>query len=330
MGWFASFLYSQLFVTLPKPTKDFTGQTIIVTGSNTGLGLEAARHLSALNATLIILAVRNTAKGETAKQSILASTGHATNSIEVWNLDMQSYDSINTFCAKANTLPRLDAVLENAGIMTKYFKLVAGYEATITTNVIGTFLLALGLLPKLKQSAAQYKIQPRLSIVASDLHFIAKFPEGKSKDIFAALNDENKSDMSMERYAVSKLLQVFAVRELASLLSHESKSTSPSVINCMTPGACKSDFDRESTGFARVMGNFMAAMLARTTEEGSRTLVAGLAAGEESQGGYMADCKIHPPGPMVIGSDGAALQKKVWEQLVGQLETVQPGISQNI
>ena len=143
------------------------------------------------------------------------------------------------------------------------------------------------------------------------------------------------------------------MRELASLLSHESKSTSPSVIiNCMTPGACKSDFDRESTGFARVMGNFMAAMLARTTEEGSRTLVAGLAAGEESQGGYMADCKIHPyvlsslpilfelsmrdadnanrPGPMVIGSDGAALQKKVWEQLVGQLETVQPGISQNI
>jgi len=204
MGWFASFLYSQLFVTLPKPTKDFTGQTIIVTGSNTGLGLEAARHLSSLNATLIILAVRNTAKGEAAKQSILASTGRPANSIEVWSLDMQSYDSINAFCAKANTLPRLDAVLENAGIMTKYFKLVAGYEATITTNLIGTFLLALGLLPKLKQSAAQYKIQPRLSIVASDLHFIAKFPEGKSKDIFAALNDENKSDMSMERWVSFK------------------------------------------------------------------------------------------------------------------------------
>jgi NAD(P)-dependent dehydrogenase (short-subunit alcohol dehydrogenase family) len=199
MGWFASFLYSQLFVTLPKPTKDFTGQTIIVTGSNTGLGLEAARHLSSLNATLIVLAVRNTSKGEAAKQSILASTGRAANSIEVWNLDMQSYDSIKAFCAKANNLPRLDAVLENAGIMTKYFRLVAGYETTITTNVIGTFLLALGLLPKLKQSAAQYKIQPRLSIVASDLHFIAKFSEGKSKDIFAALNDENKSDMSMER-----------------------------------------------------------------------------------------------------------------------------------
>ena len=35
-------------------------------------------------------------------------------------------------------------------------------------------------------------------------------------------------------------------------------------------------------------------------------------------------------GPMVLGSDGMALQKKLWYQLVRQLETIQPGISQNI
>jgi retinol dehydrogenase-12 len=60
----------------------------------------------------------------------------------------------------------------------------------------------------------------------------------------------------------------------------------------MTPGACKSDFDRESTGFARFMGTVMFAALARTTEIGSRTLVAALAAGKESHGLYMADCHI--------------------------------------
>jgi NAD(P)-dependent dehydrogenase (short-subunit alcohol dehydrogenase family) len=198
MGWFSSFLYSQFFVTLPKPTKDFSGETIIVTGSNTGLGLEAARHLSSLNAALIILAVRNQAKGEAAKKFILESTGQPSTTIEVWDLDMQSYESIKAFCANANKLRRLDAVLENAGIATKHFKIVAGYESTVTTNVIGTFLLALGLLPKLKQSAAEYNIQPRLSIVASDVHFIAKFPQRHSKDIFEALNDE-KSELSMER-----------------------------------------------------------------------------------------------------------------------------------
>lgn len=198
LSWFASLLYSQLFVTPPSPTKDFSGQTIIVTGSNTGLGLEAARHFSHLNAALIILAVRNREKGHSAKKSILESTGKADESIEVWDLDMQSYESIKAFCARAEDLRRLDAVVENAGIMTKYFKIVAGYESIITTNVIGTFLLAFGLLPKLKQTSLEFNTLPRLSIVTSDTHFIAKFPERNSKDIFAALNDQN-SELSMER-----------------------------------------------------------------------------------------------------------------------------------
>lgn len=134
MGWFTSFLYSQLFVTLPIPTEDFTGQTVIVTGSNTGLGLEASRHLCRLNASLVILAVRNLTKGAAAKDSILARTGRPSNSIEVWELDMNSFDSVKAFVARANKLQRLDAILENAGMMTQHFNLVAGYESTITTN----------------------------------------------------------------------------------------------------------------------------------------------------------------------------------------------------
>jgi NAD(P)-dependent dehydrogenase (short-subunit alcohol dehydrogenase family) len=85
--------------------------------------------------------------------------------------------------------------------MTKHFNIIAGYESTITTNVIGTFLLALGLLPKLRQSAVEYKTQARLSVVSSDIHFLAKFPERHSKDIFASLNDEKSAEMSMERSA---------------------------------------------------------------------------------------------------------------------------------
>jgi retinol dehydrogenase-12 len=204
MDWFLYFLYSQLFVTLPKPTKDFTGQTIIVTGSNTGLGLEAARHLSRLNASLIIIAVRNLSKGAAAKQNILQSTNRPPSSIEVWELDLQSYESVKAFVAKANQLPRIDGVLENAGITTRHFKIVAGYESTITTNVISTFLLALLILPKLRESASKFNIQPRITVNSSDLHFIAKFPECSSKDIFEALNDKVHADMSMNRYAILK------------------------------------------------------------------------------------------------------------------------------
>ncbi|KAA8576005.1 hypothetical protein MFRU_033g00300 [Monilinia fructicola] len=331
MGWFTSFLYSQFFITLPTPTHDFTGQTIIVTGSNTGLGLEAARHLSRLNTSLLILAVRNQAKGKAAKESILASTGRPESSIEVWDLDMQSYESIKTFCAKVNTLPRLDAVLANAGIMTKYFKLVEGYESTITTNVIGTFLLAFGLLPKLKRSAEEYKMQPRLSIVTSDLHFIAKFTESQEKDIFAALNDEKTSKLGMERYAVSKIIQVFGARELAHRLTRDSDSISPAVIvNCMTPGACQSEFHRENVGIEKLMGWIMHTIISRTTEVGGRALVASVAAGEESHGSYMADCVVSGVGPLVQGSEGRELQKKVWDQLLRQLETIEPGITSEV
>jgi retinol dehydrogenase-12 len=119
----------------------------------------------------------------------------------------------------------------------------------------------------------------------------------------------------------------------------------------MTPGACQSDFDRESTGIERILRSIVVKILARTTEAGSRTLVAGVAAGEETHGSYMADSKIaqyeiapclYPelrnshadivvrPGPMVLGSDGLTLQKKVWDQLVRELEIIEPGISHNI
>lgn len=67
LGFLFSYLNSQLFVTPGLPTKAFAGQTIIVTGSSTGLGFEAARHFVRLKASLVILAVRDIKKGQQAK-----------------------------------------------------------------------------------------------------------------------------------------------------------------------------------------------------------------------------------------------------------------------
>ncbi len=74
MGYVTTFLRSQLFVTLPYPNSDLSGQVIVVTGSNTGLGFEAARHFLRLNAAKVILAVRSIAKGEIAAKELLATT----------------------------------------------------------------------------------------------------------------------------------------------------------------------------------------------------------------------------------------------------------------
>ena len=65
---------------------------------------------------------------------------------------------------------------------------------------------------------------------------------------------------------------------------------------------------------------------------GSRTLVAAAAAGEESQGQYMSDGKVADQdlSPFVKSEEGKEAQRKVWKELSGILETIQPGITSGI
>ncbi len=189
------FLHSQLFITPKCPETSFSGQTVIVTGSNVGLGFEAARHFVRLGADKVILAVRNQQKGEQAKQAIEASTQRL-GVAEVWPLDLSSYESVKQFAERASGLQRIDAVVENAGITTMEFRMIEQDESTITTNVVSTFLLALLLLPKLRETSAKFNVQPRLSIVSSEMHHLARFKERTAENIFDALNDRSKNAMS--------------------------------------------------------------------------------------------------------------------------------------
>jgi short-subunit dehydrogenase len=111
MGFILTFLKSQLFAKLPYPTSDFSGQTVIITGSNTGLGLEAARHIVRLGAAKVILAVRNISKGEAAARDIIESTKVKENVIDVWQVDLSNYESVKAFGERVQTLERLDAVV---------------------------------------------------------------------------------------------------------------------------------------------------------------------------------------------------------------------------
>ena len=169
------FLYSQLFVTPPYPTTSAEGQTVIVTGSNTGLGKEAAKHFARLGAAKVILAVRNTKAGDEAKKYIDDATKCKSDVVEVWQLDLGSYDSVKAFADRANNLRRIDALLENAGVASDTWNTSNGHERTIDINVISTFYLALLMLPKLKASAKEFNIKPHLTIVTSEVHAWTKF-----------------------------------------------------------------------------------------------------------------------------------------------------------
>lgn len=90
----------------------------------------------------------------------------------------------------------------------------------------------------------------------------------------------------MLRYNVSKLLEVFFVRELAS---RTAANTKPDVIiNYLNPGLCHSELGRD-LGWGLYL---LKLAFARTTEQGSRTLVNAAEAGMESHGQYMSNCRV--------------------------------------
>jgi NAD(P)-dependent dehydrogenase (short-subunit alcohol dehydrogenase family) len=318
-----AFFYSQFFITPTYPTRDFTDETVIVTGANVGLGLEAARHFTRLNAAKVILAVRSASKGEAAKHSI-ESTTKRMGVVEVWSLDLASYASVKAFAAKVATLPRLDAVVENAGVAASEFTMAEDNEWTITVNVISTILLAILLLPTLRRSAKEFNTVPRLSIVTSGTHQWTNLPQWKTENTFDTLNDSATQSIKT-RYPESKLLEVFAVRELVIHMS----STEPAVvINMINPGLCHSELARNA-GWGLW---FFKLVFARTTEVGSRTLAHGVSAGKETHGQYLDDARVADDrlSAFVKSKEGQKAQKKIWKELGEKLDRIQPGIMQTI
>ncbi|KAL2135937.1 hypothetical protein VTI74DRAFT_6165 [Chaetomium olivicolor] len=322
------FLRSQLIESwkLPYPSTNYAGQTIVITGSNTGLGKEAARHYARLGASKLILAVRSVDKGEAAKKDIQTTAAKGV-SIEVWKVDMASYASVKDFAARVEAeLDRVDIFHANAGLVRSEFATAEDNETNITVNYIATFLLVALVLPKLKATAEQFKIRPSLVITSFGAHKHTTFPQKKEDNILAALNDKNYADGKywVEQYPISKLLGIFAVRSIAK---EHPADTYPVTINLPSPGLCHSGLSREAKGMQKVAFTLMKALLARSTENGSRTLVDGGVQGPKSHGHYLEDCKIARPSEVV--TQNPDVQDRLWVELKAKLEAIQPGVTAN-
>jgi NAD(P)-dependent dehydrogenase (short-subunit alcohol dehydrogenase family) len=180
------------------PTKEtVVGGTYIVTGANTGLGLECAKHFVRLGASRVIMAVRSLEKGRVALATLEKETS-ISGVADVWELDLSSFESVETFAKRVNTLDRVDALIENASVAIDRFTLSEGIETSLMVNVIGTMLLALRVLPKLQESAHKFGLHPHLVIVSSGLGLMLKGDalEKSKSNIFETLS---KADVTMSK-----------------------------------------------------------------------------------------------------------------------------------
>ena len=134
------------FTTADIPT--LAGKTMLVTGANSGLGLETAKALAGKGAH-VVLACRDQAKGRAAEASI--RTTHPSASTELLALDLASLADIRRAADELKGRhARLDVLVNNAGVMALPYRRTAdGFEMQIGTNHLGHFALTGLLLDRL-------------------------------------------------------------------------------------------------------------------------------------------------------------------------------------
>ncbi|KAF1960496.1 retinol dehydrogenase 12 [Byssothecium circinans] len=319
------FLYSQFFRTPPYPKGNFSGKTVIVTGSNVGLGKEAARHYARLGASKLILAVRSVDKGQAAKEDIVRTTGHR--DTQVWKLDMGDYGSVKSFAKRAEAeLDRIDIFVANAGVVRAEYHEVNGHEESMAVNVIATTLLMANMMPKMRETATRFKTRPTFAVTGSAAYEHTTFPQRSAPDgaILTTLSDrETCAKYWSQQYPVSKLVQLLIVRAIAD---HHPASEFPVTVNTVNPGLCWSELAREATSWGFW---FFRLIVARSTEVGSRTLVHAGASGAETHGKYLSDCMIEEPSALVTDAAGKEGQERIASEVVKAIEAIQPGVSKN-
>lgn len=140
---------------------DQTGRRIIVTGANSGTGLEATRRLAAAGAD-VVMAVRNLAKGEAARDDLLQAQPDAR--LELRHLDLADLSSVRRF---AEGIDRVDTLVNNAGVMAPptRFETADGFELQLGSDYLGPFALTELLLPVLL-AAESPRVVTMSSIVA--------------------------------------------------------------------------------------------------------------------------------------------------------------------
>lgn len=279
------------------------GKICLVTGANTGIGLETARALAQQGAR-VFMTSRNAQKGHAAIEDVRRTVPAA--DVELLDLDLSSLDSVRAaaeaFLAQSE---RLDVLVNNAGLILDERRTTAeGFEATFGINHLGHFLLTQLLLDALQSAAPS-----RVVNVSSEAH---RMSPGLN---FSDLMTERRRYRGMAVYSDSKLANVLFSRELARRL--EGTGVTAYAVH---PGAVGTRFasDGDVKGWFATLVKIGRPFLL-TPAQGARTSVhcATCAGIESHSGAYFA--RSRPRRTNAAGRDMAAAWQlwEVSERLVG-------------
>lgn len=267
---------------------DLTGRNILLTGCNSGIGLETLRALTARGAH-VIAAARTEEKARAAAAGLGAFTPVA--------CELSEPSSVRACVEQVKALGRpLHGILCNAGIMAlPKLEQRYGLELQFLTNHIGHFILVTGLLDQLADDG-------RVIMTSSDAHKTT--PRGGVQ--LDNLSGE-KGYIGWLAYGQSKLSNILFARELARRLSGTQKTA-----NAVHPGVIQTNLGRHM-GLLPNLGLALARPLfLKTPEQGAATQTWAVAhpGAAQLRGEYLADCNVAASTAKARDMD---LARQLWE-----------------
>jgi WW domain-containing oxidoreductase len=270
---------------------DLQGRNILVTGCNSGLGLETVRVLSMRGARIL-------ATARTEDKAREACNGFGPGAIVPLACELSEPASVRA-CVQAVTkdAAKLDAIICNAGVMAlPTHEKSHGYELQFFTNHIGHFILVTGLLDRLSDEG-------RVVVLSSAAHNGAP-AEGIEFDNLSG----DKGYKRWKAYGQAKLANLLFAKELAKRLSGTRKTS-----NAVHPGVINTNLTRTLPGFAQAGMALISPIFLKTIPEGAATqcYVAVHSKASGITGEYFADSNVATPSRLARDS---ALASRLWEE----------------
>ncbi len=292
---------------------DQSGKTFFVTGANTGIGFHTARILAGKGAR-VLMGCRSMDKAEDAASRIRDAFPSA--DLEIVQVDLGDLASIRAAAEVVAREPRLDVLVNNAGLMMPPFQETAdGFESQFGVNHLGTFALTGLLLDKLEETPGA-----RVVNTSSNGHKAGKVD-------FDDLNAE-KGYGAFRQYALSKLANLLHVHELDRRLEAAGRKTIAVTVH---PGGSDTDLGRHlgkgvSTFVLPLLRPFM-----NTAAQGAWPTLMGATAPAVQSGQYFGPRGVgEMAGPAKLvdsnaASKDASVARRLWDVSV-EMTGVDPGV----